>query len=164
MAESIQIDFDNELADHLRAARLFYKSTFWAKGDRVVAVILVFSGACLLAIGRHWWAIVLFPIAIAEWFNVLTPSTVLTRVFFRRNPKFLEKYHLDFSDAGIHFNTATINSQVAWNHYRKMLEDDKVILLIYGTKMYSVIPKRAFRDSSQLEAFSDLVKRHIGRT
>ena len=157
---SIKLEFDNRLTEHLAAERLYYKSTFWCKADKMVAVLLVAFGVYLLAtIGVRWWTIIWFPLAVAEWFNLFSLRPLQICVFFKRNPKFLETYHLTFSDDGIHFKTESIDSQLAWTHYERVLENNRVILLLYGSRMYTVIPKRAFADDSQIAAFRSLVSR-----
>jgi hypothetical protein len=162
MAEPIIIEFDNQLADHLTATRLLYKSSFWAKGDKVVAALLFASGILLLvAIGPRWWTLIWIPLAVCEWFNVLSPSRLQARLIFKQNPKFRETYHLRFSDDGIDFKTKSFDSRISWNHYSRILEDNSVILLMYGSRMYTVIPKRVFEDDSTLSAFREMVGRHI---
>ena len=111
--------------------------------------------------GIRWWTIAWFPAAFAEWFNLLSPRPLQVRVFFKRNPKFLETYRLSFSDAGLHFTTESFDSRIAWTHYTRVLENDRVILLIYGQRMYTVIPRRVFSDDSQYAVFMSLVRRHI---
>lgn len=160
MAETIVVEFDNTLADHLAAERLYYSSTFWSKGDKIVAVAIVVA-IVIFAISRGWLFLVLLPLAPLEWFGLLSPYRLRTALFFKRNPKFLETYHLSFSDGGIHFQTASINSRIAWTHYSRTLEDRHVILLVYGTRMYTVIPKRAFGGSSQIVAFEELIDKHL---
>jgi len=158
----VVIEFDNILADHLAADRLYYQSTFWWKADKVVAVLLIAAGVLfVVTAGIRWWTIVWFPVAFAEWFNMLSPRPLQIRAFFKRNPKFLETYHLSFSEAGIHFETLSLDSRIAWTHYARVLENDRVILLIYGKRMYTVIPRRAFSDGSQYAALMSLVRRHI---
>lgn len=163
MSEPIFVEFENKLSDHLAAESLFYRSTFWAKGDKVAAILLVVGGILLLFFSANlWWlSIVFFFIAAAEWFHVLSPSRLRTKYFFSRNPKFLEKYSLSFSDSGIHFKTASIDSDITWTHYSRWIDDDHVILLVYGSRMYTVVPKRAFSGPEQIAAFRDLIGRHI---
>jgi hypothetical protein len=160
--DSVTLEFDHNLAEHLAARRLYYQSTLWWKADKVVAFLLISFGVFLLATaGFRWWTIIWFPLAIAEWFNLLSIDGLRTRIFFKRNPKFLETYHLTFSDVGVHFKTASIDSTVSWSYYTRVLENDAMILLIYGTSLYTVIPKRAFRDDSQLAAFNSIVNRYV---
>src|SRR5580692_3603396 len=99
MGNSVTIEFDNTLSEHLAAECLYYQSTFWSKGDKIVAVLLAVAAIFLTSVG-HWWAIVFFPLAIAEWFSILSPRKLRTAIFFKQNPKFLETYHLSFSDNG----------------------------------------------------------------
>lgn len=92
---------------------------------------------------------------------MLSVRPLQVRFFFKRNPKFLENYHLTFSDSGIDFKTKSLESKLAWTHYTHVLENDVVILLIYGTRMYTVIPVRAFSDGVQHARFMSLVRRHV---
>ncbi len=158
----IVLEFDNELAEHLVADRLYYRSTFWWKADKVVAGLLIVVGICLVFFaGVVWWSVIFFPLAIVEWFNLLSISPLQVRYFFKHNPKFRETYHLTFSDGGIQFKTESMESKLSWSMYKRVLENDTIVLLIYGTRMYAVIPKRAFSDSSQLAEFMELVRRRI---
>jgi hypothetical protein len=160
--DPVVLEFDNRLVDHLAAERLYYRSTFWWKADKVVAVLLLVFGIWLVsAAGVRWWSVVWFPLAIAEWFNLLSVRHLQVRFFFKHNPKFLERYRLTFSDAGIDFKTKSLESTLAWTHYTRVLENDFVTLLIYGARMYTVIPRRAFSDASQHARFISLVRRHV---
>jgi hypothetical protein len=146
----VVLEFDNRLTDHLAAERLYHRSTFWFKADKMVAILLFIFGVFAVSVaGIRWWTVVWFPLAVIEWFNLLSFRPLQIRFFFKRNPKFLEKYHLTFSDSGIDFKTRSLESKLAWTHYTHVLEDDRVILLIYGTRMYTVIPTRAFADAKQ---------------
>jgi YcxB-like protein len=124
-------------------------------------LLITVAAVSLIIVGPRWWTLVLLPLAIFQWFNLSNPYRLQTRFFFKRNPKFLETYRLSFSDNGIRFKTDSIDSNIAWTRYSRVLEDKQVILLVYGSRMYTVIPKRVFRDSAQLAAFSEMVRRHI---
>ena len=158
---AITLEFDNRLEDHLEAERVFYRSTFWWKGDKVAAVLLVvLGGLCFMSISRTW-AFVFLPLAVLEWFNLLSLRPLAVRYTFARNPKFRERYRITFSDEGLHFLTASIDSRIAWTHYSKVLASKSVILLVYGVRMYTVIPVRAFSSPAEQAAFMELVRRHV---
>jgi len=160
--DPVAVEFDNRLADHLAAERLYYRSTFLWKMDKVVALFLAAGGAFLVStVGFRWWTVVWFPVAALEWFNLLSLRPLQIRLFFHRNPKFMGKYHLAFSESGIEFKTASLESKLAWTHYTRFLEDRDVALLIYGVRMYTVIPRRAFASEADHARFRSLVDEHV---
>ena len=161
-AESINVTFDNILAEHLAAARLYYKSTFMAKADKVVACGLVLFGLLGTAlVGVRWWTVVWLPLGIVEWFNLLSLRPLQIRWWFKRNPKFRETYHIRFGHNGIHFYTPSFDSRLAWDLYSRVIEGDRLWLLVYGTSMYTLIPKRAFASEEQQATFKRLIGEHI---
>jgi hypothetical protein len=163
-SEGLQLTFDNHLGDHLAAERLYYKSTLLSKLDKVVAGLLVAVGAYLTwGAGPRWWALIWFPLAVAEWFNLLSLRPLQIMYGFKRNPKFHETYHLTLDRVGIQFRTATIDSLIKWTHYTRVLENNRLCLLVYGSRMYSVIPKRVFQRQAELSQFRSLVEENIGQ-
>jgi hypothetical protein len=160
--DTVSISFDNLVAEHVAADRLYYKSTFWAKADKIVAGPLVLAGILLICTaGLQWWVPIPFALAILEWFNLLSPRPLVIRYWFRKNPKFSETYHLTFGETGMHFLTNTIDARISWEQYTNVLEDARLWLLVYGHRMYSVIPKRAFKDNDEVECFKALITGHI---
>lgn len=166
MTESapISISFINELNDHLAAQRLLYSQGFMAKLDKVVAVLLFGFGVyCVAFVGLRWWTIIWFPLAAAEWFDLLSLSKLRTKIDFQRNPKFREEYHLTFSRANIHFKTAAIDSTLQWTHYERVIENPNLFLLVYGKGLYTLIPKRCFGAEAEINRFRALLADKIPR-
>lgn len=160
---SIEISFDNELSDHLAAERLYYRSTLFWKLDKVVGTALIVVGGYLIhLVGFIWWSIIWIPIGLFEISNLLSLRPIQVRLWFKHNPKFRETYHLKVSDSGIHFRTTSIDSHLRWDHYSRFLENDLICLLIYGSRMYTVIPKRSFHHPADLDAFREIVNRKLG--
>lgn len=105
---------------------------------------------------------VLFPVAaILEWFDLLSISPLQVYVGFKSNPKFREKYSLEFCDEGIAFKTASIDSKLKWSHYNKTLESKRFFLLVYGRNMYMTIPKSAFASGDDIGKFRLLIEKLI---
>jgi hypothetical protein len=158
----ITLEFENRLEDHLHADRLHYSRGILARIDKIVAVLLALVGVALvLRAGSRWWSYVPFPLAVAEWFDLFSIRPLQIRVAFKANPKFRERYALRFGEEGIHFKTATIDSTLKWDHYHALLESDRVFVLVYGKRMYTVVPKSAFPDPSRVDEFRELVKRKL---
>jgi YcxB-like protein len=159
----ITIIFINELKDHLEAQRVLYSKGILAKWDKVVAVLLFGFGVyCLVFVGLYWWTIIWFPLAVAEWFDLLSLNQWRTKIEFRRNPKFREEYHLTFSRENIHFTTASLDSTLQWTHYERVIESPDLFLLMYGKGLYTLIPKRCFKSNEEISSFRDLVSQTIG--
>ena len=88
VADPVTLEFDNQLADHLAAERLYYRSTFWWKADKIVAVLLLIFGIIAVwAVGVRWWTVIWFPLCIAEWFNALSVRPLQVRFFLKGESK-----------------------------------------------------------------------------
>ena len=163
-SSSISISFINELKDHIEAQRVLYSKGGLAKLDKIVAVLLFGFGIyCIAAIGLRWWTIIWFPLAVAEWFDLLSLSRWRTKVDFQRNPKFREEYHLTFSRENIRFKTTSFDSTLQWTHYERVIESSELFLLMYGKGLYTLIPKRCFHSNEEINAFRALVTQAIAR-
>jgi hypothetical protein len=101
-------------------------------------------------------------LAALEFFNLLSIDPLIVRWQFKSTPKFNERNTIIFDVDGIHFRTPTIDARLKWETYSEMLENEKVFLLIYGKRMYSVIPKRAFQDGAESDRFRALVEQRLG--
>ena len=160
----ISISFINELKDHIEAQRVLYSKCVMAKLDKVVAVLLFGFGIYYVAsVGVRWWTVIWFPLAVAEWFDLLSLSRLRTKIDFQRNPKFREEYHLTFSRESIHFKTASLDSTLQWTHYERVIESSELFLLMYGNGLYTLIPKRCFKSNEEINAFRALVSQAIAR-
>ena len=88
---------------------------------------------------------------------LIAAFVVLPPLAFRYEPKFRDEYSLMFSPDGIHFHTAHIDSNLAWNLYSRALVDAHSYVLYYGSRTFTVIPKRVFQNTEQQAAFDQLL-------
>ena len=162
---SISISFVNELEDHIKAQRVLYRRGTLAKLDKIVAALLFSFGIySVFSVGLHWWTMIWFPLAIIEWFNLLSLNLWRTKIEFQRNPKFREEYHLTFSRENLHFHTASLDSTLQWTHYGKVIETSDLFLLMYGKGLYTLVPKRCLASNEAVNALRDLLDQTIGRS
>ena len=160
----IAIKYENRVADHLRAAQRYYQTTFFYIADKVVGILLLLFGVySMVSLGVHWWTILIIALAPCEWFNLLSSYKLKAYLGYKLNPKFRDRFEVIFTQEGIHFSTPAIDSQIMWTYYHNILEDEQIFLLVYGKWQYSVIPKRAFADASEQDAFRNLVSQMILR-
>lgn len=88
----------------------------------------------------------------------------LPKRYFRGDPRFGEEHSLTFSDSGLQFQSPAVNSSISWSLYKKVIENDKFYILIYGLNSPTIVPKRAFGDSRQEAIFRELLRRHVDHT
>lgn len=158
---SVTIRYQNTAEEHAHAAKLYYKTTFTSKMDKAAAILfLLFGIYAAITIGVKWWTMIFIVLAPVEWFNLLSPYSLQAKLWFKWNPKYHEEYEITFSEDSIRFKTPTIDSNIDWKMYNSMLEDDQIFLMIYGKRMYSVIPKRAFVNAEDQNVFRELAKLH----
>ena len=152
-------------SDYVRALRAHYASRLRLRLDIVVTVILAGIGVYLWrSPSFHWLGVAFVVIAV-----VVSPScliaafTVIPPLVFRREPKFRDDYSLTFSPEGIHFRTAHIDSQLQWSMYSRALIDSHSYVLYYGSRQFTVIPKRVFQSADQQQAFEQLLTQHVSQ-
>jgi hypothetical protein len=164
MNEPINLSFRYSRSDIERAMRLHYVSRMHPRLDIVMAVALAVVGAYLWRSPDSHWLGVLAVGASAVFFLLLCAAFfILPPLAFRLEPKYLDDYSLVFSPEGIHFRTVHIDSQLQWSLYSRALIDDCSYILYYGSRTFTIIPKRVFQSSGQQRAFAELLAQHISK-
>ena len=164
--ETVTLTFRHTEEEYLAAARVY----FWHSKELLVRLII---GCVLISIGLLLFTRLL-NFALPLWFMVILMFLVgmalyhgylidLPRRIFRGDPKFREEYNLTCSDDGVALKTQNINSSINWNFYTSVIENDKFYLLIYGKNLpsFSLLPKRAFRNTEDERTFRELLRRHV---
>lgn len=164
--DKVELRFSHTEKEYMAAVRFYFlHSTEWLA--RII-VIFVLISVCvvllnsilgfLLPLWSLFAPILLVGVALFHAYLVDLP-----RRYFRSDPKFRDKYHLTFTDAGIEFKTQNIKSSIAWSLYTRVIENESFYILVYGKNLpsLSILPKRAFRDSKQESAFRAMLRRHV---
>lgn len=163
MFESVRLKFKYTEQEYRAAVRVYMLHTprvlirtslSVALMTFAVFMMSLFADAGLLS-GLLWAALLLTVIASNIFY--LTPKRL-----FRGEPKFRDEYTLEFSDEGIHATTINADSKLNWRLYTKAVEHKNLYLLIYGTYMMTVVPKRAFISAEQEMEFRGLLSRNLG--
>ena len=162
MNSTINLSFRYLESDYVRALRAHYASRLRLRLDIVVVVALAAIGIFLWqSPSSHWFGVACVGIATLFSLILLAAFMVIPPLAFRREPKFRDEYSLAFSSEGIHFRTAHIDSRLQWSMYSSALVDAHSYVLYYGTRQFSVIPKRVFESSEQQQAFEQLLTQHV---
>jgi YcxB-like protein len=162
MNSTINLSFRYAERDYVRALRAHYASHLRLRLDIAVTVFLAGSGVYLWrSPSGHWLGLACIVIAIAFGLMLVAAFTIIPSLAFRREPKFRDDYSLTFSPEGIHFCTAHIDSQLQWSIYSRVLIDAHSYILYYGSRQFTVLPKRVFQSVEQQQAFEQLLTDHV---
>jgi hypothetical protein len=162
MNSTVNLAFRYIETDYVRALRAHYAARLRLRLDVVVVAALIGIGAYLWqSPSSHWFGVTCVSIAVLFSLMLAAAFTVIPPLAFRREPKFRDEYSLAFSPEGIHFRTAHIDSQLQWSMYSRALIDAHSYILYYGTRQFTVIPKRVFQSAEQQQTFESLLTRHV---
>jgi hypothetical protein len=162
MNSTVSLSFRYLERDYVRALRAHYASRLRLPLDIAVCVILAGIGAYLWrSADLHWLGLACIVLAAVFAALLIAAFTVIPSLVFRREPKFRDDYALTFSPDGIHFRTAHIDSQLQWSMYSRALVDAHSYVLYYGSRQFSVIPKRVFQSSEEQETFERLLTERV---
>jgi hypothetical protein len=159
---TVSLSFRYLKSDIVRAMRSHYASHLRPRLDIVMAVGLGALGAYFWRSPSSHWFGVLFVGASAVFGLILIAAfLVIPPLAFRHQPKFRDEYSLTFSPEGIHFRTAHIDSHLEWSIYSRALVDAHSYVLYWGSRTFTVIPKRVFQNMEQQGAFEQLLVERI---
>jgi hypothetical protein len=162
LEQTLNLSFLYTKSDIERAMRLHYASRMRPRLDVFMALALAVAGAYLLhSPDSYWFGIFAVCASSALVLMLLAAFVILPTLAFRLEPKYRDDYSLTFSPEGIQFRTVHIDSQLQWNLYSRALVDGHSYLLYYGSRTFSIIPKRVLQDSQQRQAFEDLLGQRI---
>ncbi len=160
----VSISFTYTEDEYVRAARLFYARAYRTRFNLWFGALLALLGAAGLVLEGE--------VAVLSTVCLLMGAVLLSfgyvghyvtpRRVYEANPKFRELYELDFTEEGIRFRSKGADTRLEWGFYSKVWETEEFYLLVYGKDMFSVIPKRAFREPLQEESFRALLRAKLG--
>ena len=164
MNPTVNLSFRYLESDYVRAVRAHLASRVRLRLDIVVTVALVGIGIYLWRSPDLYWLGAACVVMAFVFALILVAGFIIAPVLtFRREPKFRDESSLTFSAEGIHFRTAHIDSQLQWSLYSLALVDAHSYVLYYGSRQFTVIPKRAFLDAEEQRAFEQLLAEHVSQ-
>jgi hypothetical protein len=164
MSETINLSFRYLESDYVRALRAHYSSRLRLRFDIIAAVVAALLGAYFWRLPDYRWLGVICVAASAVLAIILFAAfVVIPPLAFRSEAKFRDDYSLTFSEDGILFRTAHIDSQLQWSLYSRAVVDEHSYVLYYGSRQFTVIPKRVFQSGEQQQIFEQLLTQHVSK-
>jgi hypothetical protein len=164
MSETVSLLFRYAEGDYVRALRAHYSSRLRVRLDIVAAIVAALLGAySWRSPDYHWLSVICVTASVVLLLILFGAFVVIPPLAFRSEAKFRDDYSLTFSTHGIHFRTAHIDSQLQWSMYSMALIDEHSYVLYYGSRQFTVIPKRVFQNAEQQQVFEQLLTQHVSK-
>ncbi len=162
MDSAIHLSFRYSEQDIVRAMRAHVASRLRLKLDIAVVVATALLAVCLWqSPDLYWYSRALVGLLVVFVLILIAAFSVVPVMLFRREAKYRDDYSLTFSSESIHFRTVHIDSELQWSMYSRAFIDARSFVLYYGSRSFTVIPKRVFETAEQQAAFEKLISEKI---
>lgn len=164
--ETVELRFQYTQSEYIRAERQYLiSSKIIHKYDiALVAVFLLLSVVYMLFTSFSIFSILIFGLiivvtALGSYLYILMPI-----LKFKQTAKYHEEYTLVFSKETIEFKTQSIESEMKWDIYSALWESHDFYYLIQAPRIYTLIPKRVFKDLNEKRLFEEIVQSRVKTT
>jgi hypothetical protein len=156
---AIVLRYRPTLAEQREAARAYQRTTRKFYIYRALSLVsLAIAVWALLGSNAAISAPIWLVLAAFTWFDPL--PLLMVWLSFRGTAKD-PPYQAAFSATGVTFDIAGSVVTRGWERYKRLLETPRLIILIYGSWTYSVIPRRAAGDAAAQEQLLALLRQKI---
>jgi YcxB-like protein len=161
MSEKVKLQVRQDVKEYVAGVRAFFLRDY--------GIFKTLMGTCLMGAYIFFFLVLMNVSPLVALFPALLVLMTYTsavlfsgpRKRFLRDPKLREGFEVEFSDEGILYGGPDMIARMNWNYYSRVVETEKVYVLVRGTLQMTVIPKRAFTSAAQEAAFRRLLARHL---
>lgn len=146
----------------IEAFQLHYKKIYRVKPDVIISILLIILGTLFWYIYGYeiiWFVLILC--AVILLLIISFAYFLIPRLVYDRGTKYKDTVNLFFSSDKIDFSTENVASQLAWSLYKKVIEDENFYLLYYGKNLFTIIPKRIFRNEEEKDNFNQILQEKL---
>lgn len=160
--EKIEIKFKYTKEEYVKAFREYLLLTKTIKKrDMIIAVLVIIFSTIWLILSKEILSGVCLLCGVLFVFLLCNLYYWVPGRNFSQNSKFREEYNLTFSNEDIQFKTDSINSDLKWSTYVDSIESEEFFYLIQAKQVFTVIPKRAFRNVEAENGFREMVLKNL---
>lgn len=80
----------------------------------------------------------------------------------RKNPILQKEFKMEVSEQGLQTSADGLHTQLAWSNVIRWQESERLFLLYNTTRVYSIVPKRAFAPD-EADRFRELLTKNVTR-
>ena len=161
--ETVELRFQYTQSEYIRAERqyLISSKTIHKYDFALVPIFLFLSGFYMLYSSFSVFSILAFGLVIAatalgSYLYILMPI-----LKFKQTAKYREEYTLVFSKETIKFKTQSIESEMKWDIYSALWDSHDFYYLIQAPRIYTLIPKRIFKDQNEKQIFEEIAQSRV---
>ena len=166
MNPEIKLTFRYLPGEYVRAVNEHQLSDRRLIPDLIISWVVAGIGIWTIRFGTEqyfWFGVIICGIGLAYSTLVAVMLVVVPRAMIAGNPKLRDEYQLTFSDQGVRFQTASIDSNLDWSLYQRAVEGRDFYFLYWSRRQFTVIPKRAFATADDRLVFNALLAAHIAK-
>jgi hypothetical protein len=175
-------------ADLMEGVRMYQRSTRLDLANRIISIaglLVVGWGLFLLAIdyfllpnifeGEYrlglleptsryliWIIVVLGPLSVVSWFRPFRLFGVWLD-FQRNKANYQKPYEVNIGPEAISVKTLDAEGRQLWSAFEKVLESERLFVLVYGSWLYAMLPKRDFPDPESIEEYRNFLQSRIDK-
>ena len=164
--ETVKLRFQYTQSEYIKAERqyLFSSKTIHKYDIALVTLFLLLSVVYMLFSSFSIFSILIFGLiivvtALGSYLYILMPI-----LKFKQTAKYHEEYTLVFSKETIKFQTQSIESEMKWDIYSALWESHDFYYLIQAPRIYTLIPKRVFKDLNEKQLFEEITQSRVKTT
>ena len=163
MMSGMQVEYEITPADHLESVKVRYRTS-------VRRLLMIVLGSILLLLGlitypyfdRSWS---LLEIGLSIWIlavQLFLPRMVHRLAYYRNRPIFgLRK--VNFDEHGVVADGPQGHVETPWTRYIQYRESRRLFLLYLTKDVSGIVPKRVFKNDSEVDAFRTLLSARLPR-
>lgn len=164
--ETLKLRFQYTQSEYIKAERqyLISSKTIHKYDIALVTLFLLLSVVYMLFSSFSVFSILIFGLiivvtALGSYIYILMPI-----LKFKQTAKYHEEYTLVFSKETIIFKTQSIESEMKWDIYFALWESHDFYYLIQAPRIYTLIPKRVFKDLNEKQLFEEIAQSRVKTT
>ena len=155
--EPISIRYRMTEPEFMKACNAHWSAHHSSTLSNVIAGVVAIVAGLALLFFLFWLALVV--VAVGSLLLIITwLRSFLWRKAFRDAKKYNNDISVVIKDDVIHIESIEGKSDLKWGFFTWYLDTPGYILLYMTKRNFSIIPKAAFQDETQIKLFVDLVK------
>ncbi|MGH4137822.1 YcxB family protein [Clostridium sp.] len=163
MEKDVRINFRYSEDEYVAAVQWYYFKNQLIRIYILVASIFVCTGLYFLFLGKKPVVGLVLVISGALIYILYVYIVMLNpRKFFKTQSKLKEELFFTFTEEGVLFKFGEEAKNLKWNYYSGYKENKNYFYLIYGKNLFTIIPKRSFKNDAKITKLRKLLNTNFG--